>query len=366
MDRRGLLFALLCGLWLAPPLRADESSSPFGVNVHAPEKEQLELLFDRAAEAEIGWVRVDFVWAVVEPEPGVERWRVYDEIVAAARARDLRVLALIAYTPAWATDGPELSGAPRHVSAWSDFCYRAASRYRNDITHWEVWNEPNLPGFWAGSRAAYIERILLPAARALHAANPDANVGGPALAHYTGKGRDWHAWLLDVLREAGAELDFLTHHVYDLEDSAGVLARIAGDTRFGDNPARWGEMAPSLREVLVQAGFDRPVWLTETGWVTTRLDEGRQAERYRTFLDLWFAGDEAPRWPAKVFFYELQDDRDPRFPKFGLLRPSGRRKPAYGVLRDFIAAYAPPPAAGDPPGEPPDPNGRRPKKPLPD
>jgi hypothetical protein len=353
MVRRGILSTLLSGLALVScPLAADQAS-PFGVNIHAPEQERLQFALDQVAAAGIGWVRIDFVWADVEPEPGVERWLVYDELVAAARARDLRVLALIAYTPAWATDGPAISGVPRHVGDWSDFCYRAASRYRGEIAFWEVWNEPNLDRFWSGSRAEYIDRILAPAARALRAANPDARVGGPALAHHVADGRDWHGWLLDVLRAAGSELDFVTHHLYDLEDPAAVLARLAGETPFGDDPSRWGEAEPSLGEVLAQVAFERPVWLTETGWTTTRLDESRQGDHYQRFLDLWLAGEEPPAWPDKVFFYELQDDPDPQVPKFGLLRVSGRPKPAYQVLRDFIAAQAPPPGDAEPPSGPP-------------
>jgi hypothetical protein len=67
-----------------------------------------------------------------------------------------------------------------------------------------------------------------------------------------------------------------------------------------------------------------------------------------------------------VFFYELEDSRDPRFAKYGLLRVSGKRKPAYRVLRDFVAAYAPPPGEGDPPAAPPGPGEGRPRTPLPD
>lgn len=364
--RRGFLFGLLAGSLLAASPLAADASSPFGVNIHAPQQDQLRLLLDRAAAAGIGWVRVDFVWAVVEPEPGVERWRVYDELVAAARARDLHVLALIGYTPAWATDGPEISGVPRRVSDWSDFCYRAASRYRASIDAWEIWNEPNLQRFWSGGRRDYIEKILEPAARAIHAANPDARVGGPALAHHVANGRDWHGWLLEVLREAGDELDFVTHHLYDLDDGARVLERLAGATRFGADPTRWSEVEPSVLEVLTRAGYDRDVWLTETGWLTTRLDEGRQATGYARFLDRWLTGVEAPAWPAKTFFYELQDDRDPSVPKYGLLRVSGRPKPAYGVLRDFVAGWTGSSGGDEPPPLPPDERERRPWTPDPD
>ncbi len=356
------LITLLAALAGGPAGLAAADGCPFGVNIHAPESERLAPLLDRVVEAHLGWVRIDFVWAAVEPEPGVERWRTYDAIAAAARERGLAVLAILAYTPAWATDGPEIAGVPRDVADWADFCHRAASRYRGTIDHWEIWNEPNLPRFWSGSRSDYIEKILRPAARAIRAANPDARIGGPGLAHHVASGRDWPGWLRDVLVEAGDELDFLSHHAYDLEDPAGVLRRLTAVTPFGREPARWGEVEPSLREVLDWTGFDRPVWLTETGWVTTRLDESRQAELYARFLELWL-GAEPPLWPERVFFYELQDDPDPNVPNFGLLRVSGRRKPAFSVLRDYAAAHGGAGEGAEPPLEPED-EEERPHGPL--
>ncbi len=338
--------SLLCLLLAPPSPLVAQVTSPYGVNVHAPRGELLHRLFDAVERAGIGWIRIDFIWALVEPTPDAERWRVYDDIVAAARARDLQVLALIAYTPEWATDGPAIAGVPRNPGDWSDFCYRAAERYRDAIHHWEVWNEPNLDVFWAGSRAEYIEKILRPAATALRAGNADARVGGPALAHFVGEGRDWHQWLQEILGAAGDELDFLTHHVYDLDHPAGVKHRLLGETPYGHDAARWGIEPPSLREVLSSVAWDRPVWLTETGWVTTRLDETRQAQHYQRFLNEWRAGDPAHGWPDKVFFYELYDDRTPQVPKYGILRFNGRPKPAYHVYRDFIASHPPAPASG--------------------
>jgi hypothetical protein len=154
-----------------------------------------------------------------------------------------------------------------------------------------------------------------------------------------------------VLREAGDTLDFVTHHVYDLDDPAGVVARLAATTEHGHDPSRWNEAEPSLREVLEVAGFDRPVWLSETGWRTTRLDERRQADLYRRFLDLWLRSPERPAGLQRVFFYELIDSHEPRFPKYGLLRASGRPKPSFFALRDFIAAWEP--TVGEEPTDPP-------------
>ena len=69
-----LLLALLAG---ALPAHAAESS-PFGVNIHSPQGDELQLLLDRAQAAGLGWVRIDFIWAYVEPQQGVFDWSAYD------------------------------------------------------------------------------------------------------------------------------------------------------------------------------------------------------------------------------------------------------------------------------------------------
>jgi len=58
--------------------------------------------FDLMASTGAGWVRFDFDWGGAEPEPGSFNWARIDRLVGAARARRLRVLATVAYTPAWA------------------------------------------------------------------------------------------------------------------------------------------------------------------------------------------------------------------------------------------------------------------------
>src|SRR4029077_8096480 len=121
-----LLLALLAAV---PPVGADESS-PFGINIRAPQGAELDLLLDRAEPAAIGWVRIDFVWADVEGSPGRYDWTVYDAIAAKAKARGIEVFATLDYTPGWATSGPELTGVPDDPGQWADFCFRAARRYR--------------------------------------------------------------------------------------------------------------------------------------------------------------------------------------------------------------------------------------------
>ena len=336
-----LAFGMLAFAALASPRAASaDDLSPYGINVHAPAGTQLNPQLDRVERAGIGWVRIDFIWAAVETQRGVYDWHLYDALVGAAQQRGLSVLAIIAYTPQWATDGPEIAGVPRDVEDWKTFCTKAAKRYRGRIAAWEIWNEPNLTKFWAGTREQYWQQILIPGADAIHAVDPHALVAGPALAHVGS--RDWHHWLLETLQTAGDKIDVVTHHLYDGDGSDDVTTKLDGSTQFGNNPGLWNVVAPSVREVLKAANArSKPFWLTETGWESAAVGEARQGEEYQGLLDDWLTGSAPRTWVQKVFFYELQDGPDFTW---GVLREDGSAKPAYGAFRSFIAEHptAPP------------------------
>lgn len=333
--RAFLGFALFFALAFARAAAADDLS-PYGVNVHAPGGAQLVSQFDRVEQAGIGWVRIDFIWAAIQPQRGVYDWQHYDALVAAAQQRGLSILAIIAYTPGWATDGAEISGVPRDVEDWKTFCDKAAKRYRGKIAAWELWNEPNLEKFWAGSRQQYWQQILIPGADAIKAADQQALIAGPALAHLNS--RDWHHWLLETLQTAGDRLDVVTHHLYDGDSYRDVTTKLDGSTQFGNKPSLWSLVAPSVREVLKYANArDKPFWLTETGWESGDVGEQRQATEYRGLLNDWLTGAGTRTWVEKVFFYELQDGSADF--SWGVLRAEGSTKPAYGAFRDFTAEH---------------------------
>lgn len=336
------LFALVFALALAPRPAAAVEASPYGVNIHTPQGEEMVFLLDRLQEAGVGWVRIDFLWSWVQPEPGVWDWSVYDALVAAAEARGIEIYASIGETPFWATSGVPRFSPPDDPALWEEFCSRAGSRYRGRIRYWGLWNEPNLPKFWTGSRQQYIDIILKRGADALHAANPAAQVGGPDLAHLTAGNADWYDWLRDVLRQAGDRLDFVTHHTYDDDGPRDITDRLDGSTVFANRPDLWDVVNPSLREVLKNAGWSgKPVWLTETGWESARVGENVQAGNTRGLLEEWFTGRPNRGWINKVFFYELKDGTSPDSPSWGLLRPDRSAKPAFDAFRDFIAAHPP-------------------------
>ena len=150
-------------------------AGPFGVNAHIPTDE----VAAKIHEAGIEWVRIDFLWSRVEPERDHYTWKQYDALLERLESRGLRAYATIQGTPAWATSGPEFSGVPDDVAQWQEFVFLAAARYRGRIAAWGIWNEPNVSRFWNGTRSEYINKLLIPGAVAVRAADPKPRTASP-------------------------------------------------------------------------------------------------------------------------------------------------------------------------------------------
>ncbi len=79
----------------------------------------------------------------------------------------------------------------------------------------EVWNEPNLGGFWKGADMAEYFKLYEVSAKAVKEADPRLRVGGPAIC-----GVDDERWLREFLTHCQNKklpLDFVTRHAYATE-----------------------------------------------------------------------------------------------------------------------------------------------------
>ncbi|MCU0304494.1 MAG: beta-galactosidase [Thermoanaerobaculales bacterium] len=315
---------------LALALAGFSVAGGFGVNAHIPLDPQADLM----AEAGIGWVRVDVLWSIVEPERDVYDWRIYDELVDRLEARGVRIYAGFGATPAWATAGPEFSGVPEDPRQWQELCYLAAARYAGRVDAWGIWNEPNLDRFWVGTRQQYIEDLLLPGAAAIALADPSALVVAPDLAHLSSA--HWEDWLYESVSAARDLIDVVAHHNYP---SDALAEEVTYDLQEG---GPFWFSPPAVREVLQDAGWwGLPFWLTETGVESREHGVGTQAGFVSDLLGQWFGIDRGNRnWVDRIFFYELNDGPDPSQYTFGIAHgpPGYDPKPAYTAYADFIAA----------------------------
>jgi xylan 1,4-beta-xylosidase len=100
------------------------------------------------------------------------------------------------------TSHPELEGWRDLITAFVTHCQQ---RYgKEEVRSWffEVWNEPNLDGFWErGDQKAYFELYHV-TAKAIKAIDPALRVGGPSTA-----GAAWVPEFLDHVSKSGAAVD---------------------------------------------------------------------------------------------------------------------------------------------------------------
>ncbi len=97
---------------------------------------------------------------------------------------------------------------------------------KEEVLTWpfEVWNEPNLPGFWKNADMAEYFKLYEVSAKAVKEADQGLRVGGPAIC-----GVDDERWLKEFLtycHKNKLPLDFVTRHAYATEspDHSGHYA----------------------------------------------------------------------------------------------------------------------------------------------
>ncbi len=91
------------------------------------------------------------------------------------------------------------------------------TRYGDEVFHWpiEVWNEPNLPGFWEHADKDEYFKLFNKTFTAIKKLNSKFRVGGPAICGVMD--REWLTAFLDYCKEEGLMPDFITRHHYTSE-----------------------------------------------------------------------------------------------------------------------------------------------------
>ncbi len=183
---------------------------------------------------------------------------------------------------------PETTADDEYFDAYIRYVDFVSKSLAGKVEAYEIWNEPDIKGFNTRDAAGSDYAELLKAAyTAIKQNDPDVTVLGGSIAYRTD--------FLDTMMKSGAGsyMDGLSVHYY--------LGKNAPEKR-----AR--ERLDEYRDVLVKYGYDKmPVWLTETGWANSNVDELTQAQyivRNAVFYDEFLLdyGIE-----GQYFNYELQN-----------------------------------------------------------
>jgi hypothetical protein len=194
-------------------------------------------------------------WKDLEPAKGTWNFNKLDALVALAQQHNLDIILPLALTPQWASARPNEPSAytlgaaaePASMQDWIDYVQAVTTRYKGKIAYYEMWNETNCPTTWTGTP---VELVAMQQA-----------------AYSTIKQNDLDAQLISAsITEAGAlpymqnlfslgyanSADIIGYHLYVSPNQPEMIAPLAS----------------SIHSLMSQYGVNKPLWNTETGWLT--------------------------------------------------------------------------------------------------
>ena len=297
MSARKVL-AILLSLCVA----RDAGAFQFGVCTHlALSRGNASQVLSLMAAGGFDSFRDDAFWGAIESQPGTLRFPdKFDELrgaLAGAAARGQRPLIVLAYgNRHYDAGGLVVSRAA--TDAYANYAGFVARELKGQVRQFEVWNEWNSgfgskPKVNSGDAQAYV-RMLAPAAAAIHAAIPDAEVIGGVTAGVDLK------WFRQLIAAGGlAHLDAISVHSYTL-------------FRRETNPEGAVASLDQLHALLEEAEprRDIPIYVTEIGWPTNRGKHGVEEREAAMYLARFTLLARTRPWIAGVWWYDLIDDGD--------------------------------------------------------
>ncbi|MES2136456.1 MAG: beta-xylosidase [Pseudomonadota bacterium] len=264
--------------------------------------------------------------------------RLYDDLLA----RQIKPFVELGFTPSalktsdnkifyWNgnTSHPQPGGWRNLVDA---FVRHLEQRYgKPQVRSWyfEVWNEPNLAGFWEGAdKGAYFD-LYENTARTIKSIDRELRVGGPSTA-----GAAWVPEFLDFAASHRVPVDFVTTHTYGV-DGGFLDEKGQHDNKLSTNPDSIIDDVRRVRQHITASKFPNlPLYFTEWSasynprdpvhdsyvsapYILTKLKRSQgllQGMSYWTYSDL---------------FEESGPPPNPFHGGFGLMNREGIRKPAW-------------------------------------
>lgn len=228
-------------------------------------------------------------WSRLEPKKGKWDFSLLDKYVDMAEEHHMEVLLTLGITPEWASShpsersdyGPGGSAIPKNMADWQNYVRTVATRYKGRIHEYEIWNEPNLRNYYAGSVPQMVQLAKV-GYETLKRVDPTITVCSPSATGVHGA-----EWLDQYLKDGG-----------------GKYADVIG-FHFYVNPAPPEQMVPLIQhveQIMRNAGVGgKPLWDTETGWAIQDKSGTVRAAPGRGFNSIVLSGDQAAAYLARAY-----------------------------------------------------------------
>lgn len=306
---------LLAILWFCSPAAAACRPSPAVPPRHFMGLQLLhgedDIGWKYVADLKPDWVRLELHWFLMEPEPDQFDWRITDMVMAQAASSKANIMLLINSMPDWAVRQPHSEQAFGNLLA--NFFARYKDRLGN-IKAYEIFNEPNNPGFgWLSANRS-------PESNQAIKDEDSARLFATYLRTANGVIREYDTTAFIVSGGLFSRANASSYAQEVLKQDVADCFDVVGYHPYED----LGHFAKRQQELERETG--KPVWMTEYG--TT--DNRQRADILRqTFAEL-------PN--LNGLFWYLDRDFGIFSETYGLADYFGHPKPDYRLFKHLQAA----------------------------
>lgn len=336
---------ICCTLLLALGTPAAASAAEPGLNVQGIDNgghdEAMGMLQDTGSK----WARHFLQWDRFEPVKGqldTALLGFYKQTMDREQAMGVKTMLTVVRSPSWASGTPEPYSPPRDPRDFASFMTRLAAEFAGRVEVYEIWNEQDEAIFWKGAvDAARYTEMLKAAYPAIKESDPNVKVAfGPT----TGNNYSY----LEQAYAAGAKGSFDAVSVHT--DTACSIA--SPNEFYKEANGRIGQFTflgyREVRATMLANGDDKPIYMSELGWSTTKTTCGRGAwagqkpagvseAKQAAFLSQAYHCLKEDPYVEIAIWFEAKDRavEDSELTRYGLRRPDGVNKPAYAAFKDY-------------------------------
>jgi hypothetical protein len=310
----------------------------------------LDKYFQNIKDIGATWVRWDIDWTYVQSYSVANyNWDGVDRVANTAKKFGINSLGTIDYSPQWAQAKicpTDKQCPPADPNTFAHFAGMVAARYSETITNFEIWNEPNLEGFWYPVNAQSYVSLLKVTYTEIKKNNPNANVISAGLAPAADDGVNVSPiTFINTYYSLGAQnyFDALGFHPYSYPVAPSYVAS-------------WNawQQIDTIRQMMISHGDSgKKIWMTEYGAPTGGPGEMQEINNLQFTYNADYMSENAQNemakgviasykvaadWMGPFFWHTLLDkqpDRSTPENYFGLIRYDGSKKPSYITLKNY-------------------------------
>lgn len=315
-----------------------------------------------------------FVYRKVEGKD-VYNWQYIDDVFDRMLYTGIRPFVEFGFSPVDMGAGEETnlywkykSIIPHDLDKWGELITKSVTHWierygMDEVKKWyfEVWNEPNLSGFWSGTKSKYFElyKVTVKAIKAIHT---ELRVGGPATSNFVPDDRfagdledfskhttfeaenidaaEWKAvWMEDFIDYCAKEklpVDFFSTHPYPTDfalDGHGDYKGLTRSINSTQHDLKW------MRDLVDRSPYPTAeIHLTEWSSSPSSRDHSHDylpaaAFIIKTNLDSTGLADSLSYWTFTDVFEEMGGGDSIFHGGFGMINFQGIVKPSFHAYR---------------------------------